>query len=401
MSFTESLGRIQEIQGTLTQFDPAVAARTASAAATRRTSAASALAGSLSGSAAGTDFAGSLAAALGAGGTDGATDPSALGAPTGLSGLSALSGLSGLSGPAGVSGVSGASGSTVVSGDDVAAAAKRYVGVPYVWGGTDPAKGMDCSGFVQRVFKDVGIALPRVVSQQMRLGTPVASMAQARVGDLLISHESGHISIYLGNGRAIDAPMPGRTIQVRDAWEMRGNLTAIRRIVPEPTATGISVPASVAAAGPATSRLDPSQRRYAQIIVDEVRARGLPAQAAVNAVSTALQESSLRMYWNPKVPGSRELAPAGAPSGTDGYSVGLFQQQVNGNRFSWGTVADAMDPRTSTRMFLDRLTAVPGWQTMPVSAADQAVQRSAYPGAYAKWESTARSIVAELYGTGA
>lgn len=405
MSFTESLGRIEQIQGTLSQFDPVAASRAASAAAARRGSSASALsgslAGSLSGSAAGTDFAGSLAAALGAGGTDGTAAQAALGAPTDATGLSGLSGLSGLAGLSGAVGGAGSPGSGL-SGDRVAAAAKRYVGVPYVWGGTDPATGMDCSGFVQRVFKDVGVALPRVVSQQMKLGTPVASMAQARVGDLLISHGSGHISIYLGDGKAIDAPMPGRTIQVRDAWELRGNLTAIRRIVPEAAAApGPAVPASAAAVGPVTARLDPSQRRYAQVIVDEVRARGLPARAAVNAVSTALQESSLRMYWNPKVPGSRELAPAGAPRGTDGYSVGLFQQQVHGTRFSWGTVADAMDPRTSTRMFLDRLTALPGWQTMSVAAADQAVQRSAYPDAYAKWESTARGIVSELYGTSA
>ncbi|GAA2483424.1 C40 family peptidase [Terrabacter carboxydivorans] len=411
MTFTESLGRIEQIQGTLAQFDPVAASRAASAAAARRSSTASALTGSLtgslSGSAAGTDFAGSLAAALGTAGSDGTAAAAALGTPTdatGLSGASGLSGLSGLAGLAGLSGAVGGAGSSGpgLTGDQVAAAAKRYVGVPYVWGGTDPARGMDCSGFVQRVFKDVGVALPRVVSQQMKLGTPVASMAQARVGDLLISHGSGHISIYLGDGKAIDAPMPGRTIQVRDAWELRGNLTAIRRIVPEAAAApGIAVPASAAAVGPATARLDPSQRRYAQVIVDEVRARGLPARAAVNAVSTALQESSLRMYWNPKVPGSRELAPAGAPRGTDGYSVGLFQQQVHGTRFSWGTVADAMDPRTSTRMFLDRLTALPGWQTMSVAAADQAVQRSAYPDAYAKWESTARGIVSELYGTGA
>jgi hypothetical protein len=140
---------------------------------------------------------------------------------------------------------------------------------------------------------------------------------------------------------------------------------------------------------------------YARTIVGEVRARGLPAQAAVDAIAAALQESSLKMYWNPKVAGSEALAPDPSAMGTDGYSVGLFQQQVNGSHFSWGTVADAMDPRASTRMFLDRLTAIPGWQSMPVTAADQAVQRSAFPDAYAKWEPTARAVVAALYPGGA
>jgi cell wall-associated NlpC family hydrolase len=114
----------------------------------------------------------------------------------------------------------------------VVAAAKKYIGVPYVWGGTNPAVGMDCSGFVQRVFKDLGVDLPRVVSDQMHKGIPVASLAEARAGDLLVSYGGEHISIYLGNGKAIDAPVPGQTIQIRDAWEKYSNLTSIRRIVP-------------------------------------------------------------------------------------------------------------------------------------------------------------------------
>ena len=110
--------------------------------------------------------------------------------------------------------------------------AKKYIGVPYVWGGTNPATGMDCSGFTQRVFKDLGVEIPRVVSDQMRQGTPVASLAEAKPGDLLVSFGGDHISIYLGNGKAIDAPVPGKTIQIRDAWEQYSNLTSIRRIVP-------------------------------------------------------------------------------------------------------------------------------------------------------------------------
>jgi cell wall-associated NlpC family hydrolase len=118
------------------------------------------------------------------------------------------------------------------TGADVVSAAKKYIGVPYVWGGTNPATGMDCSGFVQRVFKDLGVEVPRVVSDQMKVGTPVASLAEAKPGDLLVSFGGEHISIYLGNGKAIDAPVPGQTIQIRDAWEQHSNLTAIRRIVP-------------------------------------------------------------------------------------------------------------------------------------------------------------------------
>src|SRR3954451_13797010 len=51
---------------------------------------------------------------------------------------------------------------TPASEDAVVAEARKYLGVPYVWGGTDPQKGLDCSGFVQLVYKNLGYDLPRV-----------------------------------------------------------------------------------------------------------------------------------------------------------------------------------------------------------------------------------------------
>lgn len=371
MTVTEAMGRVAEIQTTITRFDQAAGARAASSA-----------------------------PASGTGGTGAASSAAAQNASAFAQALAVLLG------PAAAPQAAGPGGQGGVTGEQVAAAAQKYVGVPYVWGGTDPGVGMDCSGFVQRVFKDLGVSLPRVVRDQMTQGTPVASLAEARPGDLLVSFGGDHVAIYLGNGKAIDAPEPGKTIQVRDAWEKYSGLTAIRRIVPDgggaagalsAAGTVSAAPGSAGAGASGVAGLSASQTTYAQMIVDEVRARGLPAQAAVNAISTALQESSLRMYWNPKVAGSQTLTPDASAVGTDGYSVGLFQQQVNGSQFSWGTVADAMDPRASTRMFLDRLTALPGWQNMSVAAADQAVQRSAYPDAYAKWEPTARKVVAALY----
>ena len=53
-----------------------------------------------------------------------------------------------------------------------------------------------------------------------------------------MSFGGNHISIYLGNGKAIDAPVPGKTVQIRDAWEQQSNLTSIRRIVPAGAAKG-------------------------------------------------------------------------------------------------------------------------------------------------------------------
>ncbi|WP_312180784.1 C40 family peptidase [Arthrobacter sp.] len=103
---------------------------------------------------------------------------------------------------------------------------EKYVGLPYIWGGNDPAVGLDCSSFVQNVFKDLGYSLPRVTWDQMNSGTKVNSLAEAQPGDLIFSHDGGHVSIYLGNGKAVDAPQPGQTIQIRDAWETSSLQTA-------------------------------------------------------------------------------------------------------------------------------------------------------------------------------
>lgn len=220
MSMTEAIGRMQGIQSMIAELTRPASSE-ANAAALKSAAATSLATGTGSGDAA--SFTEALSAALG--GANG-TDISSLTNSLGLGGTTAIDALKGLTAPATVP-VAGAA-----TGNDVVAMAKKYIGVPYVWGGTNPATGMDCSGFTQRVFKDLGIEIPRVVSDQMRQGTPVASLAQAKPGDLLVSFGGDHISIYLGNGKAIDAPVPGKTIQIRDAWEQHSNLTSIRRIVP-------------------------------------------------------------------------------------------------------------------------------------------------------------------------
>lgn len=157
---------------------------------------------------------------------------------------------------------------------------------------------------------------------------------------------------------------------------------------------------SVTLGGSSDVKLNDSQKNYAQYIINRVADRGMVEKAAIIALSTALQESTLRMYWNPKVDGSEELAPDNAARGVDGYSVGLFQQQVHGAEYSWGTVGDAMNPNKSTDMFLDRLLTISGWESMEVSVAAQRVQVSAFPSAYAKWEEMSTQLVNDLKPTG-
>ena len=100
-------------------------------------------------------------------------------------------------------------------GNAVIEVAARYVGVPYVYGGTTP-DGFDCSGFTSYVYAQLGITLSRTSSAQRYDGV-VVSRANAQPGDLIWS--PGHIGIYAGGNTQIDAPRPGKTIQFRDIWQ--------------------------------------------------------------------------------------------------------------------------------------------------------------------------------------
>lgn len=127
-------------------------------------------------------------------------------------------------------------GGASADGQAVVAEARKYLGLPYVWGGTNPEKGLDCSGLVQLVYKNLGYDLPRVSYQQAASGRPVASMAEAQPGDLIAwdnsSRNNGvdHIAIYIGDGKMIEAPRTGLNVRIID---VPSTPDVIRRIVPE------------------------------------------------------------------------------------------------------------------------------------------------------------------------
>lgn len=123
----------------------------------------------------------------------------------------------------------------------VVAAARRYLGVPYVYGGTNPAVGLDCSAFVQRAFADVGVSLPRVVAGQKRVGVEVPSLDLAEPGDLIVwcrafggsvncLGAAGHIGIYLGGGQVIHAGNPVHEAPV-SSIRTRDPIVTIRRVL--------------------------------------------------------------------------------------------------------------------------------------------------------------------------
>lgn len=121
------------------------------------------------------------------------------------------------------------SGGGSATGDAVVANSMKYLGVPYRWGGTDPATGLDCSGFVQQAYEDLGISLPRTSRQQATVGVPVPSLDAARPGDLVtFGNPVDHIGIYVGDNRMIVAPRTGDVVKIQ---EITRPITNIRRVV--------------------------------------------------------------------------------------------------------------------------------------------------------------------------
>ena len=101
---------------------------------------------------------------------------------------------------------------------------KKFIGTPYVWGGSSP-KGFDCSGLVQYLYQKQGITIPRNSREQFsRL--PVASTPQP--GDLVFFRRNGvinHVALYLGNGKMLHAPQTGMNVRIDDMerpnWKRR------------------------------------------------------------------------------------------------------------------------------------------------------------------------------------
>ena len=104
--------------------------------------------------------------------------------------------------------ISGASGSA--KGKDIANFACRYVGNPYVAGGTSLTNGADCSGFTFAVYKEFGISLPRTSTAQRGAGREV-SLSDAQPGDIVCY--AGHVAIYIGGGRIVHASTPSTGIK--------------------------------------------------------------------------------------------------------------------------------------------------------------------------------------------
>ena len=120
--------------------------------------------------------------------------------------------------------------------------AEDYIGVPYRYGGTSPTGGFDCSGFVQYVFANQGVRLPRTAREQALVGAALSPDWRAvSAGDLVMFEENGrisHVAIYAGHNRIIHSSASGGGVRYDDLGTRRGewfvdHMVAARRITPD------------------------------------------------------------------------------------------------------------------------------------------------------------------------
>ena len=116
-------------------------------------------------------------------------------------------------------------------GPQAVAIAKRYLGIPYVWGGATPTGGFDCSGLVMYVYKQLGITLDHYAAWQFLEGRRIAP-ADLEPGDLVFFEPKadgpGHVGMYVGDGKMINAPHTGDVVRIVSIQGRAGYVGAVR-----------------------------------------------------------------------------------------------------------------------------------------------------------------------------
>ncbi|WP_375492588.1 transglycosylase SLT domain-containing protein [uncultured Jatrophihabitans sp.] len=204
-------------------------------------------------------------------------------ARTGTSSTSAAAFASQLSSATGATSTAGSTGtaattttdtSGAVSGADVVQDAEKYLGTPYVWG-SESNSGLDCSGLVQKTFHDLGITVPRTAAEQQKVGTPVASLADAQPGDLLFFGKPAyHVAIYAGDGKLIESPEPGKTVHITKIYQQP---TSISRIVDSAAAGTTSTTGGLSSQQLTAAGLNPAVATHAAQFAQAEQAYGLPS----------------------------------------------------------------------------------------------------------------------------
>ena len=265
---------------------------------------------------------------------------------------------------------------TVVSGDTVSGIAKKY--------GVSQQSMLDANGLRMRsvIYPGQALRVPGKVTPAALAQTPLPAAKPA----VSTPSSAGSYTIQGGDTLSSIATKHSRTVQ--DLLNANGlNWSSIiyagqTLTIPGSTAV-VTIPTSASGAVTLTAEM----RGHAQTIVSVGRSAGVSDYGIVIALAAAAQESTLRNLDY----GDRD-------------SLGLFQQRPSQG---WGSREKILDPVVSTRAFFGGrdnpnrgmtrgLLDIPGWQSMTVTQAAQAVQLSAYPNEYAKWETSAWAWLDEL-----
>jgi cell wall-associated NlpC family hydrolase len=267
-----------------------------------------------------TDFASSLSTALGDTSTD--TSASSLASILGGSSLSDITGTS--SGTS--SGTSTSASGSSATGAAMAALAQKYVGVPYVAGGRNPSSGWDCAGFTHWVAKQCGVTIPDVSWLQIKHGSAVPSISEAKPGDLLFFHEPGghhhdpsplgvnHVAIYIGGGKMVEAASPRAGTRISSVD--KAHLVGIRRVAGTGTVASVAATTSTSAAS-GTASVGAVPRTTAQLT---------PRQLVSSLEKAGFSGESLHVAWAVAMRESHGRPGALSPKNSNGTrDHGLFQ----------------------------------------------------------------------------
>jgi cell wall-associated NlpC family hydrolase len=236
--------------------------------------------------------------------------------------------------------------------------AKSELGVPYLWGGTSPKTGFDCSGLVQYAYGRAGIHIPRVAAEQFDVGTPVG-LHQLREGDLVFFKEPNgyihHVGIYVGDYKFIQAPCTGQNVDYGDLREpyFAQQFAGGRRIVP------LSMPAAPAAPAAPAVAAEPAAFQ-AEVQPAAGTAGAVPMAATGAATPGAVAEP---VAAAPAVPGDAVVGS------TPGVPVGAVAEPVAAAPAVPGDAVVGSTPGVATpEAVAEPAAATPVEPSVPVAA---------------------------------